>query len=182
MGKSSKFAAFVLPLAVFFASGANAAISIESSVISCSLVERADVTNFGPPDPNVNPQAPKTRYSRWVMSQSGQPERMPMTVYWRPLRDGGPELRVNINGQDRSLAKLLSISEDHVSGVLSLSDSAVTRSWLVTVNFRRETVSAARVESSYGGLRVDAYAYDCNFDQSAEFEPGLLGDRFKYLK
>jgi len=160
---------------------AHALLSIESTIVRCNLIDHANVVNEGLGDAHAKQKNAMWRYSSWVLDASRQITRMPMNLYWTPKKDGGPLLRVETNAQDRKVAKLLSITNESVSAVVSLSDQATTRSMLVTVNFRREAVSAARLESNFSGIRADAFAFDCQFEPSADIVPGLLGERFHYL-
>ncbi len=162
---------------------AHALLSVETTIVRCELADHAGLFNYGPTAGGTDDDddSVKNRYSSWMMGANTKLERMPVVIYWIPKADGGPLMRVQTNSQDRKTAHLLSIDDDHVSSVVSLSDISVTRSLLVTVNFRRETVSAARIESSSGGLRTDAFTFDCEFEPSATIVPGLLGDRFKFL-
>jgi len=157
-------------------------LSIESTIVRCDLADHASLTNYGPQATgNEDRSIVSRRYSSWMMETNRKLDRMPIVVYWIPKADGGPSMRVQTNSQDRKSAHLLSINEESVSGVVSLSDISITRSMLVTVNFKRETVSAARIESGAGGVRSDAFTFNCEFEPSATIAPGLLGDRFKYL-
>lgn len=158
-------------------------LSIESTIVRCDLADHASLVSYGPSvdSEGEDRSVVARRYSSWMMEANRKLERMPIVLYWIPKADGGPSMRVQTNSQDRKSAHLLSINEESVSSVVSLSDISITRSMLVTVNFKRETVSAARIESGAGGVRSDAFTFDCEFEPSATIEPGLLGDRFKYL-
>lgn len=168
----------LIVLALFGATQAKALMSVETTIVRCELADHSSLFSYGPggDDPSV-----KRRFSTWMMGANAKLERMPMVIYWTPKVDGGPIMRVQTNSQDRKSAHLLSVDNDHVSAVLSLSDISITRSLLVTVNFRRETVAAARIESGTGGVRTDAFTLNCEFEPSATIVPGLLGDRFKFL-
>gem|GEM_PF-3194166 len=174
----------LLPILVLcIPTNAMSLLSIESTIVRCDLADHASLINYGRSAnrDDEDRTVVSRRFSSWMMEANPKLERMPIVIYWIPKPDGGPLMRVQTNSTDRKTAHLLSINDESVSSVVSLSDISITRSMLVTVNFKRETVSATRIESGAGGLRSDVFTFDCEFEPSATIEPGLLGDRFKYL-
>jgi len=159
------------------------AASIDAAtVIRCELDARRDMTHIGMDRKLRAKQSTNSRFLNWMMTETAAQPRGPITFYWLPKTDSTrPKLRVQHNGQDRSLAKLLSRTETNLMATLELSDASISRGWLVSINFRREIAMITEIQSNIGGMRGAAFGFKCLFDTSSEFEPGLLGDRFKHL-
>jgi len=159
------------------------AASIDAAtVIRCELDARRDMTHIGMDRKLRAKQSTNSRFLNWMMTETAAQPRGPITFYWLPKTDSTrPKLRVQHNGQDRSLAKLLSRTETNLMATIELSDASISRGWLMSINFRREIAMITEIQSNIGGMRGAAFGFKCLFDTSSEFEPGLLGDRFKHL-
>ncbi len=154
----------------------------EAAIIRCTLDARRDISHIGMDRSLMADKTAHSRYLDWMMQETPAQPRSPIVLYWLPkTEDSAPVLRVQHNGQDRTLAKLISRSDSNLSATVELSDRSVSRAWLVTVNFRREITMVTEIQSNTGGMRGALFGFNCLFDTSTEFQPGLLGDRFKHL-
>lgn len=154
----------------------------ESTIIRCTLDARRDMSHIGMDRRLVAKKSARDRFHNWVMQETPAQPRSPVTLFWLPKTENSrPILRVQQDGQDRVLAKLLSRTKSNLLATVVLSDQSVSRAWLVSVNFRRELAMITEVQSNTGGMRGAMFAFDCLFDSSSTITPGLLGERFEYL-
>jgi len=178
-----RFNSLVILLLFIAMPDAGSAASINAAtVIRCELDARRDISHIGMDRRLTSNKTAGSRFLSWMMTETAAQPRGPITFYWLPKTESTrPVLRVQYNGQDRSLAKLLSRTESNLMGTVVLSDASISRAWLMSINFRREIAMVTEIQSNIGGMRGATFGFNCLFDTSSEFEPGLLGDRFKHL-
>lgn len=178
------FHAIFFPVALIAASvQATSAASIEeAAVIRCTLDARRDISHIGMDRSLMADKTAHSRYFDWMMQETPSQPRSPIVLFWLPkTQDSAPVLRVQHNGQDRTLAKILSRTKSNLTATVELSDRSISRAWLVTVNFRREITMVTEIQSNTGGMRGALFGFNCLFDTSTKIEPGLLGNRFEHL-
>lgn len=141
----------------------HAADAKQSNAINCQVIDGRGSINFGH-SKYLGKVSGTQSFSRWVFAQDGVNLRDQFGFFWNPSLSRDKSLRVALDGPVSKPARLISITDDTVVAVTATSDQHTTRSWLITINFRHETVAAVGTSSGAVAVKTQLVELSCNFN------------------
>jgi hypothetical protein len=148
------------------ASTANAADPAMTTAIVCRIIDGRGAVSYGS-SKHLGGLASTRKFEPWVLAPDGIQLHDRIGLFWMPERDRQKSLRIAIDGPVSKPARLVSVTDETVVAIADTSDQRTTRSWLITVNFRHETVAAAGIASGPVALKTQLMSLSCNFSYPA---------------
>ena len=151
--------------AISFPLPAGAADIERGAAIECRVTDGRGSIAFGP-SKHLGDAAGTQRFSNWVFAQDGLNLRDRIGLFWNPSVTQNRSLRAAIDGPVSKPTRLISIGDDTLGAVAVTSDQRTTRSWLITINFKQETVMAVGTSSGSVAVKGQVMVLSCTFDDT----------------
>ncbi len=147
---------------------ASAADIERGAAIECQVIDGRGSVKFGS-SKHLGEAAGTQRFSHWVFAQDGLNLRDRIGLFWDPSVNQNRSLRAAIDGPVSKPTQIISKGDDTLVAVAVTSDQRTTRSWLITINFKQETVMAAGMSSGAVAVKGQLMVLSCTFgDQQAQ--------------
>ena len=150
---------------------AGAADVTQGTAIACQVADGRGSISFGR-SKHLGEVAGTQKFSQWVLAQDGLNLRDQIGLFWNPSVSRDRSLRVAIDGPVSKPARLMSLTDDSVVAVAITSDQLTTRTWLITINFRHETVVAVATSSGAVAVKAQLIVLSCNFNDQRDAKVG----------
>ena len=147
----------LMSLLVFPSAEAPAKDTKQNTKVSCTVTDGQGMKQFA--------DEKDSRFVRWVLERDGVKIGDDISFNWEPQSAIGPSLKVALDNPVTKQAQIISITGDTVSAVVTTSDSATTRSWLFTINFRLKKVMASGFSSNSAALKGQMMTLSCQFEK-----------------
>lgn len=133
------------------------------AAIECRVTDGRGSVEFGP-SKHLGDVAGTQRFSPWVFAGDGLNLHDRIGLFWNPSVSRSRSLRAAIDGPVSKPTQLISIGDDTVVAVAVTSDQRTTRGWLITINFKQETVMVAGTSSGAVAVKGQLMVLSCRFD------------------
>jgi len=157
--------AAVAAAGLLWAAAAPGANIGERTAMTCVPEKTLDLGAFGAPAEGEGPaDSTRARFGQWLFN-SGQPRgSSEIRFLWIPQGASGPRLRVHTSDTHHVLVDVRAQDRHSVIAVSAASDPLTLVGWLFSINFEREQVMAASVQSNAAGSRSESVRFSCSFD------------------
>jgi len=106
----------------------------------------------------------RSQVLEWNMKENFGNSRSRVTVFWTPMSDKGPTIKLETTDRPHNLERIRSHTKSSLIFVTSTSNFYSAESWTFVINFNVETMIAARTISNIAGVGSEQITYNCNFE------------------
>lgn len=145
----------------------HAASIKQDTAVDCQLADGRGFVRFSS-NKYLGEVAGTQKFSQWVFEKDGVKLGDRIGVFWTPAANAEDKLRVAIDGPVPKSARLVSVSASKVVGLAASSSSNTTRIWLITVDFKEETVMAMASSSGAMAVKGQLMTLDCRFKSQTD--------------